>query len=201
MKKVFLIGGSPTAGKTFTAKKLSAEMGIPWISTDIIREQMRHLVRKEDYPILFRHANATPQMGVKFLTRNSVSEIIKHVNEEDAEVWKGVRALIESDGDWESYIIEGVGMPPKKVAELVRKRKDVRAVFLIDENIPRVRKTIFTRGLWDAAHKYPHSVKEKEVEWVVAHNEYIKSEARKYRLPIISIGNRKTLLKRVKKVI
>jgi 2-phosphoglycerate kinase len=201
MKKVILIGGSPTAGKTFVAKKLSAEFNYPWISTDIIREQMRKLVRQEDYPILFRHAHATTQMGVKFLTQNSVSKIIKHVNEEDGEVWKGVKALIESAGDWDSYIIEGVGIPPKKVAELKKKRREIKAVFLIDEDISRVRKTIFTRGLWDAAHKYPHSVKEKEVEWVTAHNKYIKKEAQKYGFPVISISDRKTLVKRVKKLI
>ena len=80
MKKIFLIGGSPTAGKSYIAKKIAKKLGIPWISTDTIREQMRQLVRKEDYPELFLHVKATPEMGVNFLTKNSAKKIVNIVN-------------------------------------------------------------------------------------------------------------------------
>jgi len=60
-------------------------------------------------------------------------------------------------------------------------KKDIKAIFLIDEDKDRVRNIIFTRGLWDEPNKYPDSVKEKEVEWVFAFNSYIKEEAKKPR--------------------
>ena len=70
--KVILIGGSPTAGKSYTARKIAEELNLPWISTDTIREQMRGIVREEDYPNLFSHNEATAEMGVDFLNKNIV---------------------------------------------------------------------------------------------------------------------------------
>lgn len=201
MKKIILIGGSPTVGKSYTARKLAEGLKLPWISTDTIREQMREIVRKEDYPALFNHYKATPKMGIKFLTDNTAKEIIKFVNKEGKDVWKGVKAIIETDYVWESFIIEGIAILPSLASKLIKKNKEVKAVFLIDEDIGRVRKTIFTRGLWDDAKKYPDSIKEREVKWVIAFNQYIKKEARKYNLPVIKIGNRKDHLKKMKRII
>lgn len=201
MNKIILIGGSPTAGKSYTARKLAEILKLPWISTDTIREQMRQIVRKEDYPQLFMHSEATPELAVKFLTSNTAEEIIKIHNKENKEVWKGVKAFIETDYVWKSFIMEGVAILPNFVSPLVKKNKNIKAVFLVDENIKRVRKTIFTRGLWDEPNKYPDSVKEKEVEWVIAFNEFIKREAKKYKLPVVKVGNRRNYLSQVKKII
>ncbi|MFH1210456.1 MAG: AAA family ATPase [archaeon] len=201
MRRIVLIGGSPTAGKSYTARKLAEQLKLPWISTDTIREQMRQLVRKEDYPSLFAFNEATPKNAVEYLTRNTAGEIVKHQNEESVEVWEGVKAIIEKDYVWESFIVEGVAVLPKLASKLVKKDKRVKVVFLIDEDIKRVRKTIFTRGLWDDANKYPDSVKEKEVEWIIAFNDYIKREAKKYNLPVVSVGRRDDYLKDVKKLV
>lgn len=201
MKKIILIGGSPTVGKSYTARKLAEGLKLPWISTDTIREQMREIVRKEDYPALFVHYKATPKMGIKFLTDNTAKEIIKFVNKEGKDVWKGVKAIIETDYVWGSFIIEGIAILPSLASKLIKKNKEVKAVFLIDEDIERVRRTIFTRGLWDDAKKYPDSIKEREVKWVIAFNQYIRKEAKKYNLPVIKIGNRKDHLEKMKGII
>lgn len=89
---------------------------------------------------------------------------------------------------------------PCLASELIKNKKDVTAVFLVDEDIGRVRKTIFTRGLWDDPDKYPDSVKEKEVEWVIAFNNYIKKEAKKYNLPVVRV-DRENYFEEVKKII
>ncbi len=202
MNKIILIGGSPTAGKSYTARKLSEELKLPWISTDTIREQMKQIARKEDYPRLFQHAEVTPDNAVEFLTHNTVEQIIKHQNNESEDVWKGVSGLIESDYSWGDFIVEGVAVLPKLVGfQEWKTKKDIKAVFLIDEDKERVRNTIFTRGLWDDADTYPDSVKEKEVEWVFAFNEYIKEEANKYNLPVVSVGNREDYINEIKQLI
>lgn len=202
MNKVILIGGSPTAGKSYTARKLAEQLKLPWISTDTIRESMRQIVRKEEYPYLFNHLQFLGKGGaVKFLTQKTSEEIVNHQNEESIDVWKGVKALIETDYVWEYFIIEGAAILPHLVSSLVKKNKNIKAVFLIDENLARVRKTIFTRGLWGEANEYPDSVKEKEVEWINLFNNYIKREAKKYNLPVVSIGNRKNHLSEVKRLI
>jgi len=199
MKKIILIGGSPTAGKSYIARKIAEELKLPWISTDTIREQMREIVRKEDYPDLFFFYEATPKMAVKFLNKYSSKEIVDIVNKESVEVWKGVKAILDTDYVWKSYIIEGVAVLPNLISKF--KKKNIKALFLIDEDVERVRKSIFTRGLWDDAKKYPNSVKEKEVEWVIAFNEYIKKEAKRYGFPVVSIGDRSNYLKEIKKII
>jgi len=201
VNKIILIGGSPTAGKSYTARRLAEQLKLPWISTDTIREQMRKIVRKEDYPALFLHSNYTSKLAVEFLSHNTAEEIVKHQNKESIAVWKGVKALIETDYVWKSFIIEGVAILPSLVSGLIKRNKNIQVVFLIDEDIDRVRKTIFTRGLWDDASKYSDSVKEKEVEWVVAFNNYITKEAKKYRLPVVSIGDRKDYINKVKRLI
>lgn len=179
MNKIILIGGSPTAGKSYTARKLAEELKLPWISTDTIREQMRWIVRKEDYPDLFYHSDASPDKAVEFLTHNTAQEIVEHQNKESADVWKGVRGFIESDYSWGNFIVEGVAILPKFVASQEWKiKKEIKAFFLIDEDKNRVRNIISTRGLWDDADKYSDSVKEKEVEWIFDFNNYIKEEAK-----------------------
>src|SRR3989338_11144882 len=191
MSKIILIGGSPTAGKSYTARKLAEDLKLPWISTDTIREQMRWIVRKEDYPDLFMHGDpgvSHTDKAVEFLTHNTAEDIVEHQNKESEDVWKGVRGLIESDYEWEDFIVEGVAILPKLVANQEWKiKKNVKAIFLIDEDMERVRNTIFTRGLWDEPQKYPDDLKEKEVEWVFAFNKYIKDEAKKYNFPVISV--------------
>ncbi len=84
---------------------------------------------------------------------------------------------------------------------ITKENKNIRTIFLVDEDRDRVRNTIFTRGLWDEANKYPDSVKEKEVEWVFAFNEYIKKEAKKYNFPVVSIGNREDYINEVRLLI
>lgn len=201
MNKIILIGGSPTAGKSYTARKIAESLKLPWISTDTIRGQMRKIVKKEDFPKLFFYSEATPEMAVEYLSKNSAEKIVKHVNDESMDVWKSVKSLIETDYAWGSFIIEGVAILPHLVEKLSIKNKDIKVIFLVDDDEERVRKTIFTRGLWDDADKYSDSVKEKEVEWVMAFNKYITKEAKKYNFPIINIGDRKKYINQVKELI
>lgn len=198
MEHIILIGGAPTAGKSTLARKLAEDLRLPWISTDTIREQMRKLVRKEDYPALFQHADATPEMGVEFLSHNTAEEIVRHQNSESLEVQKGIRALIETDYVWDSFIVEGVAILPEFAAEVMKTDKRIKTFFLVDENVDRIRDIIFTRGLWDAADTYPDDVKEKEVQWVLAFNTWLTKEADIYKLPIIKIGNRSSYAEEVK---
>ena len=201
MNKIILIGGSPTAGKSYTARKVAESLKLPWISTDTIREQMRKIVREKDFPNLFIHSEATPDMAVDFLSKKSAKEIVKHQNDESLDVWKGVSALIKTDYVWGNFIIEGVAVLPNLVKKLSVKNKEIKVVFLVDDDVERVRKIIFTRGLWDDAEKYTDSVKEKEVEWVIEFNNYIIKESKKYGFPVVKIGDRKNYIDKIKELI
>ena len=184
-KKIILIGGAPTVGKTYLAKKLGKELRLPWISTDTIREQMRKTItRQEDAPHLFNFQVADP---VEYLNAHTPEEIIKHINLENTHVWKGVTEFIEEGSFGDSYIIEGMAILPEQVAKLKKYNNHLKPIFLIDHDADRLRDVIYTRGLWDAAYKYSDSVKEKELAWVVKFNAWIEDECKKYKLSTVEM--------------
>src|SRR3990167_5925641 len=118
MSKIILIGGSPTAGKSYAARKIAEDLKFPWISTDSIRGQMRAIVRKEDYLNLFNHEEAGANVAVDFLTSNTAEEIVKHQNEESLDVWKGVLGFINNDYVWGDFVVEGVAILPELVSKI-----------------------------------------------------------------------------------
>lgn len=187
--RIILIGGAPTVGKTYLAKKLGKEFKIPWISTDTIRDQLRETVEnKGDFPNLFNFERRELLNMIKYLKESSPEKIVDDTNLENSEVWRGVVEFINEGSLGNSYIIEGMALTPKEVYELSQINKNIKPIFLLEHNTARLRDVIYTRGLWDAAFKYPDTVKEKEYEWVKLFNSWIESECLKYQLPIIEVN-------------
>jgi 2-phosphoglycerate kinase len=188
-KKIILIGGSPTAGKSTITKQLSKYLGIPWISTDQIRDLMRTTVNENDFPVLFHTKDHTAE---SYLKKYSVEEIVDEEKAEAEAVWVGVKWFIENDYTWEDgFIIEGVGILPHLVARDFKKKTEIKSVFLVDEDSARIRDVVFNRGLWADASTYSDEVKEKEVEWVMLFGHNLKAETEKYDYPLISICKQK----------
>ena len=181
MDKIILIGGAPTVGKSELAKHLSKDLNIPWISCDSVKEIMRKTVRKNDYPNLFYQPSFAAE---KYMNSHTIQQIIRDQNKENTDVWKGVKALIDTDYTWKSFIVEGVAIIPNLVHRSYRENKKIKTIFLINNDKEWIRKVVFTRGLWADADKYPDSVKEKEVEWVIEFNEWLKKDAKKYNFPV-----------------
>lgn len=182
-KKIILIGGAPTMGKSTLASILSKRLDIPWISTDQFREIMKTVARREDSPEIFSSDGYTAE---KFLAEFSAEEIVTKEMEQGREVWKGVKRFIDKDYVWEyGFIIEGVHILPHLVKKDFTGNEDVKSVFLVDEDADRIRKVVFTRGLWDDAETYADDVKEKEVEWASLFSHKVKAEAEECGLPCI----------------
>jgi len=186
MNKIILIGGAPTLGKTYIARKLAKKLSLPWISTDSIREMMVEIVNKKDYRnlFLFRNPKITAERAFKI---NTPKQIMISQNRENIDVWKGVKAFIKNDYVWESFIIEGIAILPNLVYKTFKNNKNIKPVFLISNDVKKISKVIHTRGLWDDANKYSNKVKEKEVEWVCLFNKYIIKEAKKYGYPVYKV--------------
>jgi len=195
--KIILIGGAPVAGKTFLAEKLSRELKIPWISTDSIRTIIKKFADKNKYPALFCSTGITAE---EYLSKYTPKQIVFNENKESAIVWKAARAFIDSRLNEEcSYIIEGIAVLPSLVYKNYKNNKLVKPIFLIDKNEDRIRKIIYTRGLWDDADKYSDDVKGVEVEWAIEFNKWLEKEVEKYKLPFVEIKKRKNLIKEIKK--
>lgn len=189
MNKVILIGGAPTNGKSYIARKLASEFNLPWISTDTFRETMREIVRKEDYPHLFHFAGEVVT-AEEYLSSHTPQEIVDSQNSESTEVWKGVKGLIEHDYVWKTFIIEGVAILPSLVKELDLSKAEILPIFLIDEDRERVKNVVYTRGLWDDAKTYSDDVKGVEVEWAMLFGDYLYKEVTKFGYKPYLIGNR-----------
>lgn len=194
--KIILIGGAPCAGKSFISQKLLEKLKIPWISADAIRDFMKEFSSEDKYPELFEFREP-----VEYLSEHTPKEIFENSLRRSMVVWKGIEALIRLNYSLESYIIEGVDVVPGKVHELMQRNKSIVPLFLVDTDKERMRNVIYTRGLWDDASKYSDSVKDKELEWLLVFNDWLKGETKKYNLPLIEVGDRSTLLDRCLKYI
>jgi 2-phosphoglycerate kinase len=194
MNKIIFIGGAPTVGKSFIARKMAEELKLPWVSTDSIREMMRKITHKEDFPELF-HFNDEDITAQKYLSTHTPQQIVNSQNAESVDVWKGVEAFIDTDYVWKDFIIEGVAVIPKLVKRIDTRKHDIKPVFLVDENEDRVRKVVYTRGLWDDADTYSDSVKETEVKWVDLFNKYIIRESGRCGYQVYKIDEQEPFIK------
>ena len=192
---IILIGGAPTTGKSTTASLLAKHLNLPWISTDQIRETMRLVARREDHPTLFNPEGYDAQ---KFLTEFSAGEIADREMEQGEAVWSGIKKFIEDDYSWkEGFVMEGVHILPHLVAQDFANNKEVKVVFLVDENEDRTKDVVYTRGLWDDAKEYADELKPKEIEWVLDFSRKLKTEAEKFGYPTVVVEKKDTDLQAI----
>jgi len=178
-KQIILLGGMPTAGKSTIAKNLSKHLNLPWISTDQIGTIMRAVASREDYPRLFTWEDYD---GVKFLDKYTADEIADNEFAAGEENWLGVCKLIKDDDTWNGgFIIEGAGILPHLVARDFSDSPYVKAVFIGDHDIERVRSVVSTRNVlfFDTAD-YTEALQQKDAEWAIKFSEKLKAEAEKY---------------------
>ena len=184
-RKIILIGGAPTTGKSTLAALVAKHLKLPWISTDQIRETMRLVARREDYPKLFNPEGYDAQ---KFLTEFSASQIADMKLEQGEAVWPGIKKFIEDDYTWkEGFVMEGVNILPHLIAKDFANNKQIKSIFLVDEDVNRIRDVIYNRGLWDDACEYSDDLKPKEIEWVLDFSHKLKARVEKYSYPWLEV--------------
>jgi 2-phosphoglycerate kinase len=183
-KQIILMGGMPTAGKSTLAEGLSKHLNLPWISTDQIGIMMRAVGTRETHPTLFTWEDYD---GFRYLSDYTADEIADNEFALSDAVWLGVRKLIKEDYDWaDGFIVEGDVILPRLVAQDFSDAINVKAVFIGDQDIERVRNVVFTRN-FAGAGGYPDDVKEKEVEWVLNYAGKLKSQVLEHNMPWVEI--------------
>lgn len=184
-KKIILLGGAPTTGKSTIAQALANNFNLPWISTDQIRNTMRITASRDTYPNLF---NPEGYDAERFLTEFSAEQIVDMEFRQSEAAWMGIKAFIENDYTWnDGFVIEGVNILPHLVAKDFEGHDDIKAIFVVDHDSEKMRKVIYERGLWDDANKYPDSLKEKEVEWATLLSQRLEAEAKEHGFPLIEV--------------
>jgi len=184
-RRIILIGGMPTAGKTTIARKVASHFNLPYISGDQVRLIMQSVADPIKFPLLFNADNLTAE---EFLAKYTVEEIAEMEYEQGNEVWLGIKHFIEYDWVWrEGCVIEGVSILPLLVKNYVSKH-DVSAVFLSDNNHSRIQHVVYSRGLYDDASTYSDDVKDKEIEWVKLFDQKLRNDAQVAGYSIVEIN-------------
>lgn len=185
-RTIILIGGAPTTGKSTVAEAVAKHLGLPWLSTDQIRGIMRTVADRKQVPKLF---NPEGYDAERFLKEFSAQQIAAMEMEQGEAVWPAVKTFINEDYTWEKgFVLEGVNILPKLIRQDFLSDNEIKPIFLVDEDADRIRKVVFTRGLWDDADAYPNEVKEKEVEWVLAFSHLLKKQAEEYGYPTVEVN-------------
>lgn len=198
-RKIILIGGMPTVGKTTIARQLSHRLNLPYISTDQIRLIMQSVADPNKHPLLF---NAAGYSAEEFLEKYSPLEIASMEYAQSNEVWPGVKHFIDNDWVWrDGFIIEGVNILPSFVSEIIKESRDVQSVFLSDTHHDRIASVIYNRGLFGDAKTYSDHVKAKEVEWVKIYDAMIRHDAKVFNLPLVEISKDTSDIERLMRVV
>ncbi len=189
-RDIILIGGAPTTGKSTLAHNLARELDIPWISTDQIRDIMRAIADRKEYPLLFLPEEYSAE---RFYAESSAEQIVAREIRQGKAVWPFVKRFIEREYTWEhGFVMEGINLLPSEIARDFGSNPHVKAVFLVDENRNTVRQFIFARGLMDDAHKYPDDIKEKETDWSLLFAKTIKADAGASGYPFLDVHRDET---------
>jgi len=147
---------------------------------------MREVATREKYPELFTWEDYG---SLQYLNKFTANEIADKEFAKGEAVWLGVRKLIKKDYSWNNgFIIEGDDILPHLVARDFSDSSNIKAVFIGDHDIERIRNVVSARAvLWNDPAAYSSSVQEKEVEWVINFSEKLKSQALKYKMPWVEV--------------
>ncbi|HET9411649.1 MAG TPA: hypothetical protein VFO38_02275 [Candidatus Saccharimonadales bacterium] len=185
----YLVGGAPRTGKTTLAERIATKHGVKSLSTDSISVIMTKLVRRKDYPNLFYKQGLT------------VEEFYKKYDTPAKEVAAGVKAGYDTEvattaiiehtlPAWKVIVVEGAFITPGFVRRFQEKypKLTIHPTFLFDDNKGRIKELIYAKGLWGHnAKPYPDAIKLKEIEYVVAYNEWFLNEIERYGFDITKV--------------
>ncbi|WP_395015988.1 hypothetical protein [Dongia sp.] len=181
----YLIGGAPAVGKSTVAAALAAHLGLPWISTDQIRDIMRTVADRRTHPKLF---NPEGYGAEALFDAFSAEQLVAIEVDQGEAAWTGIRALIERDYTWpQGFVVEGVNLLPHLIRRDFGGGSDVLGIFVTDAEPARIRDVIFSRGIWDDAGRYPDSAKEKEFAWVLQYDAWLKAQAGIHGFPVVAL--------------
>lgn len=196
----YLIGGAPTVGKSTIAAAVAAHLGLPWISTDQIRDVMRTVADRRDHPKLFNpeSPDGVPYDAEGFYAAFSAEEIAAIEIGQGEAAWVGILALIAGDYTWpQGFVVEGVNLLPSLIARDIPPDAKVRTVFVTETDPGRMREVVFTRGVWDAADRYSDAAKEKELAWITQFDSWLRAQATAHGFPVVALRKDDTDLGRI----
>ena len=204
--RVLLIGGNSGAGKTYLAKALVREWGIPFLMVDDVRMALHKATTADQQPDLhvFLQYQAEQWKNPEGIVRDWLRVGQAMVKPLAAVIAHHI--LVESSGP---IILEGDGIlpalaEPGTLEELtglksVNFNRKVRTVFLVEEDIDEILKNMRSRkrGLVE-------SNEETQISFAQASRQYgqwLIQEAQRLQIPVLPNRPKETIVKRLMQVI
>ena len=163
----YFIGGAPRVGKTILCQRISAELQIGWVSTDLLYD----LLRFKNVPGVKTEWDAAPE-AITAAAEWYFASLERFI-------W-GVSSMAES------YAIEGVDFLPAQVAQLAA-RYPLRCVFLGCLHMTLQQFDQFP-GRSRGYANLPEAMRRQIVRDVPLWSEFIRQEAGRFSYPYIDMA-------------
>ena len=190
----YFIGGAPRAGKTTVAKRLSKELGVPWISTDTLEAVVSEYVAEETFPLIFPKSvlrRDTQQSNDELYGSYSAENIVAAYFEQARGLRAALGAFLASEETYDhSYILEGYHLLPEIVNDLAKKYS-VQSIFVGREDVAATLKAIresTQKNDWVISKTIHEGTFSKIADMLVLFSSHIKSAAEKHDLQYIDVG-------------
>lgn len=166
---IYMIGGAPRVGKTILAQRLAAQLGIGWISTDILEDQLR-----------FKQVE-----GMKSKWDASPAAITTAAEWFFPSLERFAWSI--SSMAREGYVIEGVNFLPGQLVQLST-RYPLRAVFLGCSQMNLDRFDRFP-GHSIGYTFLPEETRRQFAQDIPGWSEFIRQEAEKFGCPYVDMSD------------
>jgi hypothetical protein len=163
---LYLIGGPPRTGKTTLAKRILRERGIPWASTDAVRDTVSPVVPGlVEAGRLGEPPEPEADLLVPFIVRFALD-----------------MAYVAGG----AYVVEGIGFLPRDVHRFERHGDDVRAVFVGFSDVTLASIDLHAPHSWQATAT--DDERTRLVPWILDSSERYRADAAAHRQPYVDLS-------------
>lgn len=153
---------------------------------------MTNLVNKSDYEDLFYDFGDDHELTAEefYTLHPDPVRVFELEKKKMVQLQKGIESLIDAEFPWETIVIEGIAITPEFIDQIKSKFPSIkmRTIFLYEDSDDRMRKRLYSRGLYDSPDKYAEWVKPLELLWVKLYNDYYKEECAKFSMELTPLN-------------
>lgn len=171
------IGGTPSAGKSYIAKKFIKESGLPieYVEIDSFRKDFAKNPELDKWVKVFSSKDE-----LKYWNEVTPEEHLKNLISQSEAFWPEIVKIVnEVKNNSEHAIFEAVNLLP----HLVHKDFDFPGFFLVEENMETLLKRLNSNPKWGETSKKQRLEAKFFIQWEA---KYIREEARKYNYPVFN---------------